>query len=131
MPLNLPQQAFIREYLIDRNGTQAAIRAGYSAKTAYSQAERLLRHVEIRRAVDAGLNRIAEKTETDAEWVRRRLKEEAEFVGPGSSPSARVRAIELVGKLNANRCFAPERVVVPAVDRVADTLRELAEKLPV
>ncbi|TIN81228.1 terminase small subunit, partial [Mesorhizobium sp.] len=34
------QEQFVREYLIDLNATQAAIRAGYSAKTAYSQGER-------------------------------------------------------------------------------------------
>ena len=33
-PLNRQQQRFVEEYLVDLNGTQAAIRAGYSAKTA-------------------------------------------------------------------------------------------------
>ena len=43
-----PKQAtFCREYIIDHNGTQAAIRSGYSSKTAYSIAENLLRKVEI------------------------------------------------------------------------------------
>ncbi|MGM7379091.1 terminase small subunit, partial [Acinetobacter baumannii] len=36
MALRGKQQRFVDEYLIDRNATQAAIRAGYSAKTAYS-----------------------------------------------------------------------------------------------
>lgn len=36
------QETFCREYLIDLNATQAAIRAGYSAKTAQEQASRLL-----------------------------------------------------------------------------------------
>jgi phage terminase small subunit len=94
------QAAFVREYLVDHNGTQAAIRAGYSAKTAASQAERLLRNVDIRAAVDAAQTKIAEKTETDAEWVRRRLKEEADDFSEFSSHSARIKAIELVGKIN-------------------------------
>ena len=47
-----PKQArFVEEYLVDLNATQAAIRAGYSAKTAYSQGQRLLSHVEVRRAI--------------------------------------------------------------------------------
>jgi phage terminase small subunit len=36
------RERFVAEYLIDRNATQAAIRAGYSEKTAYSQGCRLL-----------------------------------------------------------------------------------------
>lgn len=47
------QEHFCEEYLIDLNATQAAIRAGYSEKTAYSAGQRLLRNVEIQ-------NRIAE-----------------------------------------------------------------------
>lgn len=47
------QERFCEEYLIDLNATQAAIRAGYSEKTAYSAGQRLLRNVEIQ-------NRIAE-----------------------------------------------------------------------
>lgn len=44
-----PQQSlFAREYLKDLDGKAAAVRAGYSAKTAESQASRLLRHVKIR-----------------------------------------------------------------------------------
>lgn len=40
--LNGLQERFCREYVVDYNGTQAAIRAGYSEKTARSQASRLL-----------------------------------------------------------------------------------------
>jgi len=45
--LNDAQEAFCREYLIDFNGTQAAIRAGYSEATAAQQASRLLRNVKV------------------------------------------------------------------------------------
>lgn len=41
------QQKFIEEYVVDLNATQAAIRAGYSEKTAYSMGSRLLKDVEI------------------------------------------------------------------------------------
>jgi len=46
MALNDKQKLFYKEYLVDSNATQAAIRAGYSKKTAYSQGQRLLKHVE-------------------------------------------------------------------------------------
>lgn len=47
------QQRFIEEYGIDLNATQAAIRAGYSPKTASSQGERLLRNDEVKLAIIA------------------------------------------------------------------------------
>ena len=47
MALNDKQRRFVAEYLIDLNATQAAIRAGYSKKTAGSQGQRLLTNVEI------------------------------------------------------------------------------------
>ena len=45
--LNETQKQFCNEYLIDFNGTQAAIRAGYSPKSAYSTANENLRKPEI------------------------------------------------------------------------------------
>jgi phage terminase small subunit len=51
-PLNQQQQAFVQEYLKDRNATQAAIRAGYSKATARQIGARLLRHVHIKDACE-------------------------------------------------------------------------------
>lgn len=48
MALTAKQQRFVDEYLIDLNATQAAIRAGYSPKTADQQASRLLTNVKVR-----------------------------------------------------------------------------------
>lgn len=45
------QRRFVDEYLIDLNATQAAIRAGYSAKTADQQGSRMLANVKIKQAV--------------------------------------------------------------------------------
>jgi phage terminase small subunit len=45
--LSAKQEQFCREYLVDLNATQAAIRAGYSAKTAQEQASRLLSNVMV------------------------------------------------------------------------------------
>lgn len=52
------QKRFCDEYLIDLNGTQAAIRAGYSVKSARSQANENLKKSYIRDYIDA---RLAEK----------------------------------------------------------------------
>ena len=53
------QQRFVDEYLIDLNGTQAAIRAGYSVKTAQEQASRLLSNVMVQQAI---AKRMAERS---------------------------------------------------------------------
>ena len=73
------QAAFVQEYLVDRNATQAAIRAGYSSKTAASQGERLLRKVEIRSAVAVGQADLAERVGITAEMVLRERKRMAFF----------------------------------------------------
>lgn len=65
------QEQFVREYLIDLNATQAAIRAGYSERTAYSAGQRLLKNVEVAAAlVDAKADR-AEAVGIDAQYVLR------------------------------------------------------------
>ena len=47
------ERFFVRQYLVDLNGTQAAIRSGYSEKTAASQASRLLRKSDVQAYRDA------------------------------------------------------------------------------
>src|SRR5215510_9462888 len=65
-----PKQArFVQEYLIDVNGTQAAIRAGYSTKTAQEQSSRLLSNVMVSKAIAKGQQALAEKTGVTAEQV--------------------------------------------------------------
>lgn len=53
MPLTPKQARFVEEYLIDMNATQAAVRAGYSARTAHVIGAENLTKPEIRDAVDA------------------------------------------------------------------------------
>lgn len=48
---NLKRERFILEYLKDGNGTQAAIRAGYSRRSAHTQAYELLRVPEVQAAI--------------------------------------------------------------------------------
>lgn len=59
--LTRKQQRFAEEYLVDLNATQAAIRAGYSAKTAEQQGPRLLGNVGVADAIAAGQKRLAAK----------------------------------------------------------------------
>jgi phage terminase small subunit len=63
------QERFVEEYLIDLNATQAAVRAGYSEKTAYAIGHENLRKPEIQEALTAARKRIAEKTGITPERV--------------------------------------------------------------
>lgn len=63
------QERFVAEYLIDLNATQAAIRAGYSEKTAQQQGSRLLLNVKVQEAIAKGQNKTAAKLEITKERI--------------------------------------------------------------
>lgn len=63
------QQRFVEEYLIDLNATQAATRAGYSEKTAYSIGQENLKKPEIAAAIEERRKTITEKLEITQERV--------------------------------------------------------------
>jgi phage terminase small subunit len=67
------QQRFVEEYLIDLNATQAAIRAGYSEKTAGSQAFDLLKKPEINDAVVSAMKEREKRTEITQDMVLKEL----------------------------------------------------------
>lgn len=67
------QAAFVREYCIDWNATQAAIRAGYSEHTAQEQSSRLLSNVMVKAAIDRRVSQLAAIAEVDAALVVREL----------------------------------------------------------
>lgn len=56
------QERFVSEYLIDLNATQAAIRSGYSAKTADQQGSRLLANVKVQQAVSEAMAERSKRT---------------------------------------------------------------------
>lgn len=75
-----PRQAqFVREYLIDLNGTQAAIRAGFSKKTSNEQAVRLLANVSVRSQIDIAMAERAKRTEITQDRVLQELSRIAFF----------------------------------------------------
>lgn len=69
------QQRFVEEYLIDLNATQAAIRAGYSEKTAKEIGSENLTKPNIAKAIEEAQNKRQEQTQIDAAYVLRRLVE--------------------------------------------------------
>lgn len=73
MTLTAKQNCFVQEYLVDLNATQAATRAGYSEKTAYSAGQRLLKNVEIQKAITAAKSKRSSRTEITADRVLQEL----------------------------------------------------------
>ena len=69
--LNEKQKMFCREYIIDFIGKQAAIRAGYSPRTAEVQASRLLSLVKISEYVQRLMDKRSQRVEIDADDVLR------------------------------------------------------------
>ncbi len=73
--LNPRQQRFVEEYLLDLNGTKAAIRAGYSARTANEQAVRLLANVSVRSAIERGKSEVAARTGASVDELVNRMRQ--------------------------------------------------------
>ena len=67
------QQRFVDEYLIDLNATQAAIRAGYSIKTAKVIAAQNLSKLNIQKAIQEAQNKLQERTEITQDYVLKSL----------------------------------------------------------
>lgn len=92
------QQRFVEEYLIDLNATQAAIRSGYSEKTAQQMgSENLLKPV-IQKAIEDARKEVSEKALITTEMVVKGLLKEAQDNSEGSTQSARVSAWAHLGK---------------------------------
>ena len=69
MALTPKQKRFVEEYLIDLNATQAAIRAGYSKKTADVQGVRLLGNVNIQAVIQEAIQKRSQRTEVTQDRV--------------------------------------------------------------
>lgn len=92
------QKRFIDEYLIDCNATQAAIRAGYSLKTARQIGDELLSKPDIASAVADRMEQRAAQTGIDAAWVLKEAREVYMAAKDGGQLPAALRALEIVGK---------------------------------
>ncbi|HCR1768206.1 TPA: terminase small subunit [Pseudomonas aeruginosa] len=75
MALTKKQRLFVDEYLLDLNATQAAIRAGYSTRRAAEIGYQLLQRPEVAQAIQAAMAERSKRTEVEADYVIRRLRE--------------------------------------------------------
>jgi phage terminase small subunit len=73
-PLTPKQARFVEEYVLDLNASRAAIRAGYSSRTADVQGPRLLGNVRIKRAIAEATAHRSERTAITADYVLSRLR---------------------------------------------------------
>ena len=91
--LTAKQEAFVREYLIDLNATQAAVRAGYSQRRASEISYQLLQKTTVQKAIEAAMRERRKRTEVTVDRVVEELRDMAFYdpadlalLGPASGP---------------------------------------------
>jgi len=95
-----PKQArFVDEYLLDRNGAQAAVRAGYSKKCAKEIAYELLTKPHIAAAVQNGMRETAERLQLSREALVEGLREAAEAAKARGDAGEMIAAWREIGRL--------------------------------
>lgn len=97
MKLTEKQKRFCEEYLVDRNATQAAIRAGYAKKRASEQAHQLLQKTTVLEYLNDLRKEQSERTRITSDDVISQLKEIA-FASVEISGKEKIKALELLGK---------------------------------
>lgn len=97
-PLNPKQRCFVQEYLVDLNATQAAIRAGYSGKTAEWIGPQLLGKTHVAEAIRAEMDQRARRTGITADKVLANIERIAEAAEAEKDFSAALKGNELLGK---------------------------------
>ena len=122
-PLTAKQARFIDEYLVDANGTQAAIRAGYGAPGARVAAHRLLTNVAISSAITARQRADGERLVVQRQDVLKGLLEAVYIAREQGNPAGMVAGLREVGKLMG--LYAPERVKLAVDAGQAAELRRL------
>lgn len=101
--LTKKERIFADEYVKTTNGTQSAITAGYSEKTASVTASKMLRKPKVRQYIDAIMNERSKNTIATADEVLQYLSrvmngEEKDAFGLDVSVADRTKAAELLGK---------------------------------
>lgn len=131
MALTAKQKAFVQEYLVDLNATQAARRAGYKNSEIGRQ---LLTNTNVSSAIQTALKAREKRTEVTQDYVIAKLREIVEkdaSDGPDSELkyANKIRALELLGKhtgaFDARVSAAAQDVVED--DPITKSLKEEAQ----
>jgi phage terminase small subunit len=123
--LNDKQKRFVAEYIIDLNATQAAIRAGYSPQTAYSQGQRLLKNVEVQEYVEKAKQKLIVRSDITIERVLRELASIG-LDNEKERTTDRLKALELIGK---HLGMYTDRSVIDATVGMSESDRALLAKV--
>jgi len=110
--LTKKQKRFVDEYLIDLNATQAAIRAGYSEKTAYSTGQRLTKNAEIQSYIQERQESRQKRTEITQDKVLQEL--------------AKIAFADIDSQGEASRLKVSDKLI--ALDRLAKHLGMYIDK---
>ena len=97
MPLTPKQQTFVAEYLKDLNATQAAVRAGYSEKTARLIGCENLTKPDIAAAIQSQMDKRAQRTEITQDYVLTGIRSIVEDTRL-ERPDTALKGYELLGK---------------------------------
>lgn len=125
--LNDKQERFVDEYLKDLNATQAAIRAGYSEKTAYSMGQRLLKKVEIQKAIQQRQKARERRTEITQDRVLRELAAVGFANGTDYTRIAPDGAVEL---METDSLTEAQRAAITGIRQTRDGVEvKLADKM--
>ena len=107
------QQMFVAEYLANGgHQTNAANAAGYSEKSARVTASNMMAMPKIKKRIEAAKREQMDRLAVDADWLVSRFKLEA--VDDESPAAARIRALELLGKVAG--IFAPEKQQIETIN---------------
>ena len=103
MALNAKQNRFVEEYLVDLNATKAAIRAGYSERTAEVIGYENLRKPQIQEAIQAAIEKRSERTEITQDKVVAELGKVAfaeahDYTDADLKYGNKLKALELLGR---------------------------------
>jgi len=96
--LTAKQELFCKEYLLDLNATQAAIRAGYSEKTACAIGTENLRKPNIALFIQEAMAERSESTGITADYVLNGIKELTDSLAVSEDPKSAYKGYELLGK---------------------------------
>jgi len=104
------QERFVQEYLIDRNGAAAAVRAGYSPRTSRQIAHKLLTKADVANAVRQGEAQLAAKAQLAREEVLRGLLSAIDMARAQGDPAAMIAGWREIAKMCGY--YAPERTQI-------------------
>ena len=148
------REQFCREYIIDLNGTQSAIRAGYSEKTANRIASEMLSKPDIQARIAELMQERSNRVRIDADWVLmaakrvydRCMQDEPVLERDGTpvmctteqgtvaaaytfNATGANKALETIGKHVAVNAFAEKKQEGTAED-LAESISKLIDRLP-